>query len=282
MAGTRDHPRGRTGLPALEAVSRSIVALALLLAAVAGCSPVAAPPVTPSRPVTLAVVTWNMHREAGDLPRLVSDLVSGALTGSPPTDYLLLLQEAPSRGPHDPAVVATDRQLRLAYQLLRTDSRGSGNAIVSTIPLDEPRMIDLPRERQRRGAIVAGITVRGVRLFVVNVHLENRVGLTRGLLFSDGPRARQARALLAQLPEGHGIAGGDLNTWLGLDEPAWKAFAARFPDTPLGPPLPTVSNRLPLDHLFFDLPAGWTVERRVLPNDYGSDHHPMLAVLRTP
>jgi endonuclease/exonuclease/phosphatase (EEP) superfamily protein YafD len=30
------------------------------------------------------------------------------------------------------------------------------------------------------------------------------------------------------------------------------------------------------------LPDGWTVDRRVLPDDYGSDHHPMLAVLSAP
>jgi len=281
VAGTRHHPRGRAGLPALEAVSRRVALLALLFAILAGCAPatVTAPPLTSPRPVTLAVITWNMHRTSGDLPRLVDDLASGRLTGTPPANYLLLLQEAPPRGPHAPAVVAMDRPLKLAYQLLRSDKRSSGNGILSTLPLDDVRLIDLPRERMRRGAVLSRVTVAGTPLFVVCVHLENRVSLLRGLLFSDGPRARQTQALLEQVPAGHGMAGGDLNTWLGVDEPALKAFAARFPNADVEHPQPTVAGHLPLDHLFFDLPAGWTVERRVLPSDYDSDHRPVLATI---
>ena len=283
MAGTRHHSRGRAGLPALEAVSDRVALLALLLAIFAGCAPatVTAPPLTSPRPVTLAVITWNMHRTSGDLPRLVDDLASGRLTGTPPANYLLLLQEAPPQGPHAPAVVAMNHPLQLAYQLLRSD-KPSGNGILSTLPLGDVRLIDLPRERMRRGAIISRVTVAGTSLFVVCVHLENRVSVRRGLLFSDGPRARQSRALLEQVPAGPGMAGGDLNTWLGLDEPAWKAFAARFPNAGSGRPEPTVLNRLPLDHLFFDLPDGWTVERRVLPSDYDSDHQPVLATIGGP
>lgn len=281
MAGTRHHRCGRAGLPALEAISRRAALVALLLAVIAGCAPVTAPPPISSGPVALAVVTWNMHRTSGDLPRLVDDLASGRLTGTTPANYLLLVQEAPPQGPHAPAVVARAHTLALAYQQLRTD-KGSGNGILSTLPLGEVRMIDLPRERMRRGAVISSVTVGGVPLFVVSVHLENRVSVARGLLFSDGPRARQANALLEQVPAGHGILGGDLNIWLGLDEPAFKAFAARFPDSGNGHPEPTVGGHLPLDHLFFDLPDGWTVQRRVLPSNYDSDHRPVLAMIRTP
>lgn len=222
-----------------------------------------------------------MHRTSGDLPRLVDDLASGRLTGTPPVNYLLLVQEAPPRGPHAPAVVAMAHALELAYQQLRTD-KGSGNGILSTLPLGQVRLIDLPRERMRRGAVISSVTVDGTRLFVVCVHLENRVSVARGLLFSDGPRARQANSLLGQVPTGHGMLGGDLNIWLGLEEPAFTAFAARFPDSGNGRPEPTVMNRLPLDHLFFDLPDGWRVERRVLPSNYDSDHRPVLATIRVP
>jgi endonuclease/exonuclease/phosphatase (EEP) superfamily protein YafD len=34
-----------------------------------------------------------------------------------------------------------------------------------------------------------------------------------------------------------------------------------------------------LDHLFFDLPAGWTATRRVIKDAYGSDHHPVVAIV---
>ena len=92
-------------------------------------------------------------------------------------------------------------------------------------------------------------------LFVVSTHLENRLGWLRGL-FGDRARGRQAEALLQALPQGHGIVGGDFNTMLGPNEPAWRAMLGRFPDTP-DRPEPTFRDRLVLDHLFFDLPDGW-------------------------
>ena len=76
------------------------------------------------------------------------------------------------------------------------------------------------------------------------------------------------------------MAGGDLNTWLGPDEPALKVFAERFPDTPTDRLQPTVRDRLVLDHLFFDLPDGWRVSRWALRDYYGSDHRPVVGVLK--
>jgi endonuclease/exonuclease/phosphatase family metal-dependent hydrolase len=111
------------------------------------------------------------------------------------------------------------------------------------------------------------------------VHLENRLAWWR-LLLSDTARGKQAAALLRDLPqEGAGILGGDLNTWLGPREPAWQLMLRRFPDTPRDRPQPTFHDRLVLDHLFFDLPDGWTAARRVLKDAYGSDHHPVVATV---
>ena len=158
-----------------------------------------------------------------------------SLTGSSPADYVLLLQEAVAGMPSDPERVARARQLSIVFEPVRTIDAGAiGIAILSTQPLTGTRVITLPRERQRRLALATTIRVAGTELFLVNAHFENRVSLWRGLLFSDGARGRQATALLAELPDGPGIAGGDLNTWLGPTEPALKAFAARFPDTPAG------------------------------------------------
>jgi hypothetical protein len=65
---------------------------------------------------------------------------------------------------------------------------------------------------------------------------------------------------------------------LGPAEPAWGTFLDRFPDTPPRPE-PTFRDRLVLDHLFLDLPAGWVASRQVIEERYGSDHHPVLAVI---
>jgi endonuclease/exonuclease/phosphatase family metal-dependent hydrolase len=216
-----------------------------------------------------------MHAGAGDLPKLISDLASGKLTSGPPRDYVVLLQEAVAGAPSDPGAVARDHQLSVAFEPMRRGRRLLGNAMLSTQPLTNTRTFLLPRVRQPRAALMATINVAGLDLFVVDAQLENRVSFWR-LIFSDTARRRQAEALIAQLPDGPGIVGGDLNTWLGPNEPTWKVLAARFPDTPVEPTAPTFRDRLVLDHLFFDFPDGWRAERHVLADAYGSDHLPVI------
>ena len=217
-----------------------------------------------------------MHGGRGDLPRLIGDLEAGRLTGSPPRDYVLLLQEYVNRGDRIASPRSPGGHLSLFVSPVR---ERSGNAIISTMALADPRTIELPRERQPRVAAAAGIEVAGEELFVVSTHLENRLGLLQGL-FGDRARGRQAEALLHALPpRGHGIVGGDMNTMLGPDEPAWRALRHRFPDTP-EPYEPTFRDRLVLDHLFVDIPDGWHAERRVIADRYGSDHHPVVAQIR--
>ena len=235
-----------------------------------------------------------MHAGRGDLGRLRYDLASGILTDGVPADYILLLQEDvesldsgrgrpldAARGrPRDSArVVAESNGLAYFFTPVRGDDRRmSGNAIVSTRPLLDPHSVTLEQERQPRGAAAATIRFDAGNVFVVNVHMENRLAWWR-LLFSDTARRRQAAALLRELPQGNGILGGDLNTWMGPDEAAWRLMLQRFPDTPRDPLQPTFHDRLVLDHLFFDLPDGWTAARRVLKDAYGSDHHPVVATV---
>jgi endonuclease/exonuclease/phosphatase family metal-dependent hydrolase len=245
-----------------------LTALSILIAA-AGCAPIA-PATAPTGTPVLTVVTWNMHGGDGDLPRLLDDLAGGRL--APAGDFIVLLQEAADEGDRAVGKLAAGRGLSVTFHL--TPERSIGNAIVSTLSLDAPRVIELPRERQPRRALMAGVQVAGLPMFVVSAHLENRLGWLRGL-FGDRARGRQAAALLDEIPRGHGILGGDMNTMLGPDEPALRAFLMRFPDTPERPE-PTFRDRLVLDHLFFDLPDGWIVSRRVLADRYGSDHHPVV------
>lgn len=245
----------------------------------AACARVA--PATPAstRPAALAIVTWNQHAGEGDLPRLLDDLAAGRLTGAPVHDYVVLLQEAIEGGERDIRAIGRARTLSASFSpVRRVERRVSGNAILATAPLDDVRTIELPTERQPRAALAASVDVAGQRLFIVSTHLENRLGWMRGL-FGDRARGRQASALLAAIPDaGHGILGGDMNTMLGAGEAAWRTFLARFPDTPSGSE-PTFRERLVLDHLFFDLPDGWHAARRVVPERYGSDHHPVVGVV---
>ena len=258
----------------------ALLSITLVLSACARPSGIDAPPPPASPQTVFAVATWNMHAGRGDLPRFLGDLASGAPTGTPPQAYVALLQEDVESGEQSAVTLAARHGLANFFIPVRVDgSLVSGNAILSTLPLGSPYGIGLPRERQPRAAAMVSIAFAGETLFVVNVHMENRVSWWRGL-FSDTARGRQAEALLETLPrDGHGILGGDLNTWLGPREPAWRAMAKRFLDTPTDPPQPTFHDRLVLDHLFFDLPDGWMVIRRVVSDSYGSDHHPVVAIV---
>jgi endonuclease/exonuclease/phosphatase family metal-dependent hydrolase len=257
-----------------------VIAALLLSSACAATRPPDLPTRIAGQDVVLAVVAWNMNAGRGDLPRLVDDLASGRLTGVPVQRYVLLLQEAIEGSDHDVVRFGRARGLSAFFVPLWESDRGvSGNAIVSTSRLLNARAIELPRERRVRRAVAATVEVGGARLFTTSVHLENRLGWLRGGVFGDAARGRQAAALLNALPDGPGIVGGDLNTLLGPDEPAWQALESRFVDTPAHPLEPTFRDRLVLDHLFFDLPDGWHAAREVVADRYGSDHHPVLGVV---
>jgi endonuclease/exonuclease/phosphatase family metal-dependent hydrolase len=248
----------------------------LALAVSTACAPTVVDTI-PTAPIVLAAVTWNTHSGRGDLSRLVADLERGALL--PRSDgYLLLLQEVAA---DELDAVARPRRWSSCFVPVRgVDGRVRGNAILSSHPLRDRRTVPLPRVRQTRAAAAASIDVAGHQLFVASVHLENRVSWWKGGLFSDSARRHQVDGLLRALPADEpGILGGDFNTWLGPGEPAWQALTRRFTDTPAWPQPPTFGDRLVLDHLLMDLPDGWRVTRRVVSDDYGSDHHPVLAVV---
>ena len=222
----------------------------------------------------LAIITWNVHGDAGDLDALVADLKAGRLTGgAPPHEVVLLLQEASTRSRVEGLhwFFAAARQVRGVER---------GNAILSSLPFAATEAIELPRERQRRVAALATIQVAAEDLTLVNVHLENRASWWKGFLPGDHARARQMRALLAELPPGPAVLGGDLNIWLGTNEEAYRAAAASFPDSP-AEQLLTFKDRLALDHLFYRLPGGWKGLRQRAPHRYGSDHYPVIGILVT-
>jgi endonuclease/exonuclease/phosphatase family metal-dependent hydrolase len=268
---------------------------------------------------SLIVVSWNVHVGGGDIPALVADLRSGALTGTPVLGgFVILLQETHRAGVealrrlpgqdaqtlhYDPPdgtrldVVEVAERLGLDLAYAPAEPNGSvapdgpledrGVAILSDLPLSGARVIELPNERQRRVALIG--TVRGVRcdgsawnLRVATAHLENRAPWRRFLDSFGAVRSRQARTLLRQLGDDPVVLGADLNNW-GPDflEPALDMVRRRFPDSPEadGPTYSVAGVSRRLDHLFFRLPAGTTAEVRVASDRYGSDHAPVLGVV---
>ncbi|MCU1384754.1 MAG: Endonuclease/Exonuclease/phosphatase family protein [Acidobacteria bacterium] len=269
----------------------------------------------------LAIVSWNIHESGGDVDELLRQLRSGAFTGAVPVrHFVLLLQEATrsddsiplhvARGYPSPSAIAprgasppaeVHRIAREGLAVLYAPSMRNGpgredrgNVIVSTLPLREPRVIELPLERQRRVAAVAtvaGRTSRGSawRLDLADVHLDTALALGHGGPFA--ARRRQATALLDALRPSIAAAGdgrafvlaGDLNTWMGDGEAAVGVLSAAFPDTPPANRSPTWRGPLglhaTLDHVFVRGTVSASAVTR-LPSRLGSDHFPLLTVLR--
>lgn len=276
---------------------------------------------------SLVVVSWNVHVGGGDLPALVADLRSGELTGgAPPAAWVILVQEAhrwdsglpmgsallprpgqsvrpihnipPSGRRQDVVAIARELELHLAYAPAVPNGRAEpdapredrGVAILSSHAMEGFRVVELPRERQRRVAL-AGI-FRGYgaggepwEFELVSAHLENRSRWGRVLDSFGAGRARQARYLADRIGDGPAVLGGDLNTWApSFLEPTMGILDPLFPHTPDVEGATYLAAGIPrrLDHLLFRLPDRGTARVRIVEDLYGSDHRPVIGVVGIP
>ncbi|HET7220757.1 MAG TPA: endonuclease/exonuclease/phosphatase family protein [Vicinamibacterales bacterium] len=256
----------------------------------------------------LVLVSWNAALGEGNVVALVADL----LRTDAERAFVLLIQEAyrgglattaaasnaafaRRHGGRLPDIVAIAERFRLNLYYVPSMRNGApaqsdqdrGNAILSTLPLEELTAIELPYERQRRVAVAATVRLRSSdgelhALRLVSAHLDNRVGARR-LWFPGGlfARARQARALVEALrDEDAAVLAGDFNSWLGFGDIAVRETLEDFPDTPLTDGRPTFRNLLRLDHLFARVPDGWSISSTRGSRRYGSDHWPLVATIR--
>jgi endonuclease/exonuclease/phosphatase family metal-dependent hydrolase len=237
----------------------------------------------------IVVINWNTYLGQGDIEAFVAALRRGDFTGGAPVrTFVLLLQEVFRS---EILGLARAFDVHAVYAPTRrsdSDISDRGNAILSTFPTGDLIVTELPFEKHRRiavGAEIHGAASDGTawRLHVVNAHFDNNVGLLRG-----GPgatRRRYARALIESLQTVPPpiVIGADLNTWWGDDEPAVKDLRRAFPDAdpaktretwrgPLG-----VGNKL--DYVFAR-GTGSRLPVRRLDDRFGSDHWPLLAVVK--
>ncbi len=259
----------------------------------------------------LAVISWNTHVGRGDVGRLLDDLQSGRLTGGEPIhDFVLLLQEAVrvhpqvmsrSRGGEgvtdDHAfrdIADWGRELGLAVfyaPSMRNDQpppagaeADRGNAILSTLPLSELQVINLPFERQRRAALLATVQVPDgpagpAALRVASVHLDVWPALLPSLV-DPTRRFRQAAGLLeaAAADSFPVLIAGDFNTASARD-PLITSLRKQFPESAL-PPSCKTKYLFCTDYIFQRLAPSWVATPyRILEDKYGSDHRPLVMVV---
>jgi endonuclease/exonuclease/phosphatase family metal-dependent hydrolase len=227
----------------------------------------------------LVVATWNVHEGRGD--------VEGFVRAFSPADVVVLVQEAvhaasgrSARG-RDIEALADRAGMWLAYVPSMPNGRHAredrGCAILSTLPLESPAAIELPWVRQRRVAVMATLAAReparGAPLRVVSMHLDNRSG-----------RREQAEALADWLrpiasANDRLIVGGDFNSWFGSNEETVQAMDRVVPLVRSCGGRGSFRFGLRLDHLFAT-PSASVAQCEIAADTYGSDHHPVIALLK--
>jgi endonuclease/exonuclease/phosphatase family metal-dependent hydrolase len=268
-----------------------------------------AAPIDPIAHDAITVVSWNTAVGEGDIVRFVRALPKSS------APLVLLLQEVYRDGPEVPPQpdgafaftrqlghrrVASNREIDEAARALNltvyyvpsmrngnlSSTQDRGNAILSSLPLDDLRAIELPFERQRRVAVAATVHGRtsdgsSWRIRLVSTHLDNLGGIRRAWIGSEYGRARQARSLTALLRDQEPtLLAGDFNTWFGFSDQAYLETVRAFPDTRVDDKRATFRGLLRLDHMFVRLAPGWRMEFHRASSRFGSDHYPLVGTLR--
>jgi endonuclease/exonuclease/phosphatase family metal-dependent hydrolase len=167
-----------------------------------------------------------------------------------------------------------------------------GNAILSSLELEQAHAFELPLVLQRRVAVTARLRIGGHPLQLVSAHLDPR-GPPGPQWFGAAGRELQARHLVASVQDETVVLGADLNLGRGRYEPAWRLLAESgftFEVPPSTPPWRHTFHALPrlvLDYVLVRNRQGAVRQARVRRLDehpldrgarvFGSDHHPLLA-----
>ncbi len=274
---------------------------------------------TSTAPRSIVVLSWNLWIGRGKLREVVSRIRSGRYTdlGAHPNFPLVVLAQEAYRcdssipplqqgrtgrvivaqlGPQED-IVETARELGMNLRYAPSMRNGPmqsdrGNAILSTLPLEDARAVELPLVLQRRVSVTAAVTLGATRLRVISAHLDPRGPPGHKWLGAAG-RALQTQHLLTSVDDDTAVLGADLNLGRGRYEPTWRLLGEAGFTFGVPPALPRWKHtfhalpRLVLDYLLVRDRGGTIAEAHVHrldehPQDrgarvFGSDHHPLLA-----
>ena len=274
---------------------------------------------SPASPGSLLVLSWNVWIGRGKLEELVTRIRAGdfkAYGAERDLPFVALIQEGyrsdeslPPQpvGPAGRVLVAQlgvqedvaqsaralGLNLRYAPSMRNSTARSDrGNAILSSLPLEDAQAIELPLVLQRRVVVAASLQLGGSRIRLVSAHLDPR-GPPGHRWSGAAGRAVQAQHLVNSLPNGLVVLGADLNLGRGRFERAWRVLSDQGftlgvpPTSPMWRHTFHALPRLVLDYLLIRDPDH-LVHRAMVhrldehprdrgPRVFGSDHHPLLA-----
>lgn len=255
-----------------------LVLLSLLLALLAGTVSRAA------EPLTLRVLSYNIHHGEGidgklDLPR-----IAGVITAVKPD--LVALQEVDrhtqrSKKLDQPAMLAKLTGMKILFERNIAFQGGDyGNAILSRFPVKTHRNHKLPNHDQgeQRGALEAEILLpdgHGSLLLWVT-HLDHRPDPTERLA-----SARALEKIVRAKGETVGLLAGDLNSQ--LSGQVLPIFLRSWTNSNGLKPQATVPVKEPkrqIDFVLYRPQQRWRVKSvKVLEEQIASDHRAILSVL---
>lgn len=254
----------------------TVVLAAVVLTALVGCAK--------TEPVTLRVLTYNIHHGAGMDGRIDLERIAEVIRQSEAD--LVALQEIErgvqrSGGVDEPARLAELTGMQAVFEKNITFQGGEfGNAVLSRRPVEFQKYHPLPNSPggEQRGVLEVHVRVGGQKLIFLATHFDHRG--------PDGDRLASVGALRKLVDDRKGvpiILAGDLNATPDSRVLAelTTSLANPCPVSPDANSYPADKPAQRIDYVLFNEFPGWrSTECRVIPELAASDHRPVLAVFQ--